>query len=123
MISLSENTFETLAKVPFHRDSIKLFKGIGGTGFPACAHKGLNLKDIILIFFHKEHLGKLRVINVAPTSTRICTGWKACATSPKMNFASASFGILYKLPRRHGSRTPFNKLSAPGAGFPINVCL
>jgi hypothetical protein len=28
----------------------------GGTGFPACADKGLNLKDIILIFFIKSIL-------------------------------------------------------------------
>jgi hypothetical protein len=34
----------------------KYLGGSGGTGFPACADKGLNLKDIISIFFHKEHL-------------------------------------------------------------------
>jgi hypothetical protein len=43
------------------------FRESGGTGFPACADKGLNLKDIILIFFHKEHIGELRVFNVAQT--------------------------------------------------------
>jgi hypothetical protein len=41
----------------------------GGTGFPACADKGLNLKDIPLILFHKEHLGKMRVINAARLNT------------------------------------------------------
>jgi hypothetical protein len=39
----------------------------GGTGFPAWADKGLKLKGLTLIFFHKEHLGELRVINFAPT--------------------------------------------------------
>jgi hypothetical protein len=32
-------------------------KESGGTGFPACADKGLNLMDIILIFFIKIVLG------------------------------------------------------------------
>jgi hypothetical protein len=61
----------------------------GGTGFPACADKGLNLKDIILIFFHKEHLGELGVINVAPPC-------KACH-QPKMNFVSASFDCNFSI--------------------------
>jgi hypothetical protein len=53
----------------------------GGTGFPACADKGLNLKDIILKFFHKEHLGKLRSLLLHRPSTRMFTGFPAHATS------------------------------------------
>jgi hypothetical protein len=62
----------------------------GGTGFPACADKGLNLKDIILIFFHKEHLGELRVINVAPTCDTHLHRLESLCHQPKMNFTSAS---------------------------------
>ena len=60
-----------------------------GTGFPACADKGLNLKDIILIFFHKEHLGELRVINVAPTCNTHLHRLESLCHQPKINFASA----------------------------------
>jgi hypothetical protein len=56
-------------------------RGPGGTGFPACADKGLNMKGITLIFFHKENLGKTEVINAASAFNTLCTGWKACATS------------------------------------------
>jgi hypothetical protein len=54
----------------YHRDTetpSNYSRESGGAGFPACADKGLNLKDIILIFFHKERLGNLRVIKIAPT--------------------------------------------------------
>jgi hypothetical protein len=44
----AELSKEPLAKVSFHRDSINLSQGFGGTGFPAGAEKWLNLKDITL---------------------------------------------------------------------------
>jgi hypothetical protein len=62
----------------------------GGTGFPACADKGLNLKDIILIFFHKGHLGTLRLINAVPSFNTHLHRLESLCHQPKMNFASAS---------------------------------
>jgi len=83
MIPLSEKTFEHLATVSFHRDSIKLLQGIWWHRLPACADKGLNLEDITLIFYYKKRLGKLRVINAAPTFNRLLHRLEACATNLK----------------------------------------
>jgi hypothetical protein len=47
------------------------------------------MKDIILIFFHKEHLGKLRVINAAPTFKTLLHRLESLCHQPKMNSASA----------------------------------
>jgi hypothetical protein len=54
------------------------------------------LKDITLIFFHKEHLGKLRLINAAPTFNTLLHRLESLCHQPEMNFASASFGNRYK---------------------------
>ena len=50
-----------------------------------------------MIFFHKEHLGELRVINVAPTCNTHLHRLESLCHQPKMNFASASFGNQYKI--------------------------
>jgi hypothetical protein len=61
----------------------KLTQGIWWHRLPACADKGLNLEDITLIFFHKDRLKKLRVINAAPTFNRLLHRLEACATNLK----------------------------------------
>jgi hypothetical protein len=81
---------EPLAKVSFHRDFIKLPQGIWWHRLPACADKGLNLKDITLIFFHKDHLGKLRVINAASTFNTLLDRLESLCHQPEMNFEDAS---------------------------------
>jgi hypothetical protein len=71
----------------------------GGTGFPACAGKRLNLMDIVLIFFDKEHLEKLRVINAAPNFNTHLHRLESLCHQPKMNFASASIVMRNKADR------------------------
>jgi hypothetical protein len=84
----------------------------GGRGFPACADKSLNLKDIILIFFHKEHLEELRVIHVAPACNTQVHRLESLCHQPKMNFARASFDcfLVVNPPLRldfHGKKLRF----------------
>jgi hypothetical protein len=52
----------------------------GGTGFPACAGKGLNLRDIVLIFFIKI-IFETGVHYAAPTFNIFSHRLEACATS------------------------------------------
>jgi hypothetical protein len=47
-----------------------------------------------LIFFHKEHLGKLRLINPAPTFNTLLHGLESLCHQPEMDFASASIGCI-----------------------------
>jgi hypothetical protein len=63
--------------------SSNLTQGIRWHRLPACADKGLNLEDITLIFFHKDRLENLRVINAAPTFNRLLHRLPACATNLK----------------------------------------
>jgi hypothetical protein len=49
LLSLLQKCFSTEIPSNYPRES-------GGTGFPACADKGLNLMDIIWIFFIKSIL-------------------------------------------------------------------
>jgi hypothetical protein len=73
-------------------ETIKLPQRIWWHRLPACADKGLNLKDISLIFFHKEHLGKLRVINAAPAFNTLLNRLESLCHQPKMNSEGAFFG-------------------------------
>ena len=51
-----------------------------------------------MIFFHKEHLEELRVINVAPACTTQVHRLESLCHQPKMNFASVSFRIPFISP-------------------------
>ena len=74
LLSLLQKCLSTEILLIYPRES-------GGTGFRACANKGLNLSDIILIFFIKMILKPETLLMLHRPSTGICTGWKACATS------------------------------------------
>lgn len=107
------------AEIPsiYHRES-------GGTGFPACADRGLNLKDIILIFFNKEHPGKLRVINAAPTFNTHLHRLESLCHQPKMTFARGSIGrqICLLLATRSGSgKGPTVSLISASGVFPGQI--
>jgi hypothetical protein len=71
----------------------------GSTGFPACADNRLNLINIILIFFNKEHLEKLRVTNTAPNFNTHLHRLESLCHQPKMNFAGASMVMRNKADR------------------------
>jgi len=82
---------EPLAKVSFHEIPSNPPQGIWWHRLPACFDKGLNLKDINLIFFHKEQLGNLRVINAAPACNTLWHRLESLCHQPEMmNFEDAS---------------------------------
>jgi hypothetical protein len=66
----------------------------GGTGFPSCADKRLNLRDHLDILY-KEHLEKLRVFNAASSLNTHLHRLGSLCHQPQMNFARASFGKRY----------------------------
>jgi hypothetical protein len=63
-----------------------------------------------LIFFHKEHLGELRVINVAPTCNTHLHRLESLCHQPKMNFASASFDCNFVSNTGRGRKNYLNLL-------------
>jgi hypothetical protein len=63
-------------------------KESGGTGFPACADKGLKQREH-LDSLYKEHLEKLRVFNAAPTFNTHLHRLESLCHQPKMTFARA----------------------------------
>jgi hypothetical protein len=94
-------------------------KESGGTGFPACADKGLNLRDDLDILY-KEHLEKLRVFNAAPFLNPHLHRLGSLCHQSKMNFANASFGKRYKAAKAFcGSRL----IGAGLCGDSLPACL